>query len=342
MRSLETLVSESDFLTVHCPLSEATRHLIDATLLSAAKPGIRILNVARGGIVDEAALLDSLNDGRVAGAALDVFESEPPEDNSLIQHPAVIGTPHLGASTAEAQAGVAQAIAAQLGRYLTEGVIENAVNVVALDPSVEAEVRPWIDLAGRLGWLASALVGDGIRQVDLTRVGEIAQTCPPEAITTEVLLGILSRFVGEPLNPVNASLFAEERGIRVSSMQRGAHKSFQSLLRVRVHHGEGELELAGTLFGTKNLRVVRAFGFNIDAIPEGPMLWCANRDAPGIIAHLGSVLADAGINIANMSVGRDAGSGEALAVLNLDGTPSGEALAKLSGHEGIRWVRLVT
>ena len=164
---------------------------------------------------------------------------------------------------------------------------------------------------------------------------------PPEAITTQVLLGMLRRFVGEPLNPVNAALFAEERGIRVSSMQRGAHKSFQSLLRVRVRLGDGELELAGTLFGTKNLRVVRAFGFNIDAIPEGPMLWCANQDAPGIIAHLGSVLADVGINIANMSVGRNANTGAALAVLNLDGGPAAETLSELESRPEIRWIRLV-
>lgn len=342
LRPLEELVKESDFLTLHVPLSEETRHLVDASLLALARPGLRVLNVARGGIVDEAALLDALERGRVAGAALDVFESEPPEDNPLVAHPAVISTPHLGASTAEAQAGVAHAVASQVGRYLTEGVIENAVNVVGLDPALKEQVQPWADLARSLGWLASALVGDGIHGVDLTLVGEIVSTCPQEALSTEVLLGLLRRFGGDRVNPVNAAMFAEERGLRLSSAQRPAHKSFQSLLRVDVHHADGTLNLAGTLFGTHNLRVVRAYGFNIDAIPEGPMLWCANKDAPGIIGHLGTVLADEGINIANMSVGRNGETGEALAVLNLDAEPSDAALAALAARDGIHWVRLVT
>ena len=342
LRPLDELVKEIDFLSLHVPLSDATRHLVDAGLLASAKPGLRILNVARGGIVDEAALLESIEAGHVAGAALDVFESEPPEGSALVAHPAVISTPHLGASTAEAQAGVAHAVASQVGRYLTEGVIENAVNVVGLDPALREQVQPWADLARRLGWLASALSGDGIHQVDLTMVGEIASSCPQEALTTEVLMGLLNRFAGDRVNPVNAALFAEERGIRLSSAQRPAHKSFQSLLRVQVQHGDGSLNLAGTLFGTHNLRVVRAFGFNIDAIPEGPMLWCANRDAPGIIGHLGTVLADEGINIANMSVGRNSETGEALAVLNLDAEPSAEAIAALMSRDGIHWIRLVT
>jgi len=341
LRSLEGLVGAVDFLTVHVPLSDATRHLVGRQLLAKAKPGLRVLNVARGGVVDESALLEAIESGRVAGAALDVFESEPPAGDGIVSHPAVVSTPHLGASTVEAQAGVAHAIAAQVGQYLTESVIENAVNVVGLDPALRAEIGPWADLARRLGSVASELAGDGIRQVDVTLMGEITEW-PQEALTTEVLMGVLGRFGGDRLNPVNAALFASERGIRVSTGQRTTHRSFQSLIRVAVAHGDDEIvSIDGTLFGTKQLRIVRAFEFNIDAIPEGPMLWVANEDQPGIIGHLGTVLASAGINIANMSVGRNANTGAALAVLNLDGGPAAETLSELESRPEIRWIRLV-
>lgn len=342
LRSLEELVAESDFLTVHVPLGDQTRHLVGADLLSRAKPGLRVLNVARGGVVDEAALLEALESGTVGGAALDVFESEPPAPDGLVAHPAVVATPHLGASTVEAQAGVAHAIAEQVARYLTEGVIENAVNVVGIDPALREEMGPWAELGRRLGSVASELTGDGIRQVDVTLMGEIT-AWPQEALTTEILLGVLGRFGGDRINPVNAAVFASERGIRVSTGTRSTHRSFQSLIRVSLEHGTGETVcLDGTLFGTNQLRIVRAFDFNIDAIPEGPLLWVANEDQPGIIGHLGTILAEAGINIANMSVGRMENTGEALAVLNLDGLPDGDTLKQLESRPEIRWIRLVT
>ncbi|MAG58851.1 MAG: phosphoglycerate dehydrogenase [Planctomycetes bacterium] len=338
---IDELVANVDFLSVHVPLSDATRHLVDRALLAKAKPGLRVLNVARGGIVDEVALLEALESGSVGGVALDVFEQEPPTDAALLRHDRVVATPHLGASTAEAQAGVARAIADQVGRFLIDGVMENAVNAAGLDPASRAELAPWLQLARRLGTVAASLVDGGIRQIDVTLVGEIASGSG-DALTTEVLLGLLRPFATDRLNGINAEWFARERGIRVSHGSRPSHKSFQSLLRIAVHHGdEATLHLSGTLFGVDNLRIVRAFGFNIDAIPEGAMLFCRNQDRPGIIGHLGTLLADAGVNIANMSVGRDPNSGEALAVLNLDAPPESEVLAALAAREEIRWVRYV-
>jgi D-3-phosphoglycerate dehydrogenase len=340
LRSLRELFSECDAITVHVPLGPGTRHLIGDELLSGCRPGLRLLNVARGGIVDEAALLRALESGRVAGAALDVFETEPPTNEALVNHPSVVATPHLGASTAEAQVNVAVAIAEQVAAFLCDGVVTHAVNLVGLDPELRERLGPWFRLARCLGGLAASLVDTGIAEVDVTVMGELAGQ-PKEPLVTEVLLGLMKPFGMDRVNAVNARLFAEERGIRWTVGHRISHRSFSSLLQISVKGASEPLTVAGTLFGTRNLRIVRAFGFNMDAVPEGPMLWCVNDDRPGVIGHLGTVLADAGINIANMSVGRDPERGQALAVLNLDEDPPAEVMARLAGHAAIRWVKLV-
>lgn len=336
--ALEEVVARSDWLTVHVPLAPLTRHLVDRRLLSLARPGIRILNVARGGVLDEAALLEALDSGRVAGAALDVFEEEPPRNRALLDHPKVVATPHLGASTVEAQAGVARQIGIQVGTFLTRGVAENAVNLVGTDPRLREEIEPWQTLCRRLGGVAGGLCGPGLSRIELTVFGEVARF-PREALLVEALAGVLRPVAGDRVNQVNAALFAKERGLLVTDERKESHKSFQSLVRVTVTGDRESVALDGTLFGRNNLRIVRAFGFNIDAIPEGPMLFCANDDRPGIIGHLGSVLGRAGVNIANMSVGRDLEKGHALAVLNLDQEPGPEVLAALAAAPAIRWVR---
>jgi hypothetical protein len=271
---------------------------------------------------------------------MDVLEEEPPRDRALLDHPRVIVTPHLGASTIEAQASVTRQISLQVARFLRDGTIEGAVNLVGFDPALRAELAPWALLCRRLGGVASGLLGNGLSRVEATFFGELAHH-PAEPFAIEVLCGILRPFVGEGLNRVNVSALARDRGIVVSTHARESHRSFQSLVKVAVHGGQGRVALAGTLFGRDQLRIVRAFGFNIDAIPEGAMVFCANDDQPGIIGHLGTVMAEAGINIANMSVGRDLEKGHALSVLNLDSEPGAEALSALGRHPGIRWIRHV-
>lgn len=336
--SLEELAAGSDFLTVHVPLVAGTRHLVGRELLEHARTGIHILNVARGGVVDEEALLEALESGRVAGAALDVFEQEPPQNTRLLRHPRVLATPHLGASTAEAQRSVARQIAGQVAAYLTRGVVRNAVNAVGWDAEAQEDARPWMELCRRLGAAAGGLSEGPPRQVEVVLFGRISGQ-PKEPLVSSVLTGLLQPFVGRRINVVNAPLVAEEHEIQVSAGLRDRHKSFHSVVRVAVRTGDRRVALSGTLFGHSQLRIIRAFGFNIDAIPEGPMLLVSNRDRPGIIGHLGTTLAQAGINIANMSVGRDPEHERALAVLNLDQDPPDELLDQLAAAPDILWIR---
>jgi D-3-phosphoglycerate dehydrogenase len=339
--ALEELLREADVVTLHVPATPATRHLIDRARLAAMKRGARLLNVARGGIVDEQALLDALERDHLAGAALDVFESEPPAFGPLIHHPKVVATPHLGASTVEAQAGVARQVALQVADFLTRGVVENAVNMPGIPPGQAELLRPWASLARRLGGIATGLLRAPVRRVVLTTYGETSELSR-EFLCAESLFGLLRPYFDGRLGPVNARLIAGELGLLVSDRKVAKHRSFQGLLRVAATSASGEtVTLDGTLFGRDHLRLVRAFGVNMDAIPEGSLLFVANQDRPGVIAHLSQGLAAAGINIASMSVGRDAARGEALAVLSLDQEPGAGLLELLSADSRILWVRHV-
>lgn len=338
--SLDEVAKQADILTVHVPMAPKTRHLVDRRLLSLTRRGVRILNVARGGIIDEQALFEALESGHVAGAGLDVFEQEPPTDRRLLDHPRVVATPHLGASTVEAQTEVAKQIAHQLADYLSDGVVENAVNLISADKKLRDELKPWLTLARRLGAVAGALAGNGLSRVEIVAFGELARL-PREALVSEACVGLLHASAGERINQVNATRFAKGRGIAVADRSQDSHESFQSLLRVSVQGDREHVTLDGTLFGRSTVRIVRAFGWNIDAIPDGPMLFVANEDRPGVIGHLGSVLAEAKINIANMSVGRDRKLGEALCVLNLDDEPNAATLYALKSAPGIRWIKAV-
>lgn len=332
---LDDLLSRSHAVTVHVPLNEATRHLLNRERLSALPEGAWVLNVARGGIVDEDALLSLLEEGRIGGAGLDVFESEPPSNPRLIGHPRVVATPHLGASTREAQSGVSRAIAGQVAAFLSEGAVANAVNLPGAR-SANPELAPWRTLARRLGGIAASLLQEGPRRVEAVLTGDL-HDLSPEEVLREALVGVQIPFAGEPVNVVNAEVRARSRGIAFHGSRRARHPSFHALLRVSVDDGHGGVRLSGTLFGRRHLRIVRAFGCNMDAIPEGPMLWVSQEDRPGLIAHIGGVLARAGINIDNMSVGRAEESGLALSVLNLRTEPPEEVLQALRSHPDVRW-----
>ena len=336
--SLPELVERVDFLSVHVPLVEKTRGLIGAELLARARPGIRILNVARGGIVDEGALLAGLESGRVAGAALDVFESEPPEPSALLRHPGVIATPHLGASTVEAQRGVAQRIAEQVASYLETGFATGAVNASGVDAGLAEFAAPWLKLARRLGRLAQGIHRGAIHWVDVRIFGEAAQI-PQSVVLDEALLGVLGQLVSRRVTAVNARSIAKERSLELRSRVQQSHPSFHGLLQVSVGSGDEETLVEGSLFGPDHLRLMGALGFSIDAALEGDMLLAENEDRPGMIASFSGVLADAEINVANMSVGRKSGGGLALSATNLD-SPAGDAVvAALQAMPGIRWAR---
>ena len=338
--TLEALAAECDIISVHVPLAEKTKHLVNAEFLARCKRGVRILNVARGGVVDEAALLVALESGQVAGAALDVFEKEPPTENALVQHPRVLATPHLGASTQEAQSAVARLIAHQVARFLTQGVVENAVNLWGMDADEREMLQPWLLLARRLGAVAAALLDGRPDSIEVVRFGE-GTRLRSEPVAAEALVGALTPWMGARLNAVNARLLAVERGFTLVERVQPTHRSFPSMLRVVLRSEHDSVALDGTLFGRSLLRVVRAYGMNIDAIPEGTMLFVRHADQPGMIGTIGTLLAQHSVNIANMSVGRSEDRAEALSVLNLDQEVPAAVLNVLSAHAAVRSCRAV-
>ncbi len=340
LATLEQVLESSDFVTVHVPYAPATKNLLNAERLQSMRRGAYLLNVARGGIVDEAALLNLLESGHLAGAGFDVFESEPPTNRALVEHPRMVATPHLGASTKEAQSSVARQIAEQIAKYLEVGAIENAVNMPSVGGEMAVKLRPWARLARRLGGVAAALAGNPLERIEIVTFGSVGEL-PRALLVAETLFGVLSPFVEGRVAPVNARWYAEERGIVTLDRHEASHPAFTGLLRVTVTGPTGTVSLDGTLFGLDQLRIVRSFGFNMDAVPEGPMVFVGNADRPGVVAHLSGVLAAARVNIANMSVGRDPARGEALAVFNLDQELGESILKDLAADERIRWVRYV-
>ena len=313
----DQLLAEADFLTVHTPLTSQTRHLIGAKELARAKPGIRILNCARGGIIDEAALYQALVDGHVAGAALDVYEKEPPGDSPLVKLPQVVVTPHLGAATEEAQLNVAIEIAKQVADCLLGRGIRNAVNMPSVDGATLKVIQPYIALGEKLGLLAAQLLGGQIAEVRVTYAGEMTahNTAP---LTLAVLKGILEPMVGENVNYVNASVIAAERGVKVLEAKASRVEEFANLLAVEVRSNGQSLLVQGTLSARREPRVVKIDRYFVEAVPAGFMLIIKNHDRPGLIGHLGTVLGEANINIAGMSNGREKPGGMAVTVVNVD------------------------
>jgi D-3-phosphoglycerate dehydrogenase len=283
------------------------------------KRGARLINCARGGIIDEAALYEALLTGQVAGAALDVFEREPPGDSPLVTHPAVLCTPHLGASTEEAQERVAVDIAQQLIDYLRYGSIRNAVNVYPLDAEMLRKVEPYLHLAELLGGFIVQMVEGGLREVAVRYSGEAA-ALEFKPITAALLTGLLKKSLPEHVNVVNAPHLAKERGIRVSETISSEVEDYSSLITVELTTDKSKRRVAGTLFGRKEARIVRVDDYRLEAVPSGYMLVFSNQDTPGVIGKIGTILGNNQINIAGMQLGRVAPHGMAVAVVNVDST----------------------
>jgi D-3-phosphoglycerate dehydrogenase len=338
MLTLNELMETSDFITLHTTLTRESRHLIGKQALARAKRGLRIVNAARGELIDEEALLAALEDGRVAAAGLDVHAQEPPVDWRLAKHPRVVATPHVGAQTVEAQERVGTDIAIQVRDFLKGGIIQHAVNFFSLSGDVYDQVKPAMDLAQRLGtFLAQACPGTPER-IEVGLYGDLREIdCKP--IQAAAVCGVMRCAFPENVTLVNARALATEKGIDVVESTSSAKVAFSNLMAIRLKTSERDFSVAGTLFGRNHLRLVDVDGVEVDAIPQGHLLLVRNDDTPGVVGHLGQALGQRNINIARMTVGRKPGSGRAVMLIEVDNEVPADVLAEVTTVPGVREAR---
>ena len=341
VKDVGDLVSRVDFLTIHVPASPETMNLIGEDVLRKAKPGIRIINCARGGIVNEAALLAALDENRVAAAALDVFAEEPPGLTPLVSHPRVIVTPHLGASTREAQENVATAAAQQIVDYLLHRKLASPVNAVVLDAELREGMLPYRELALKLGRLQAQLLEGNPVRIAIKYFGDLFAERVQSYITNSVLEGFLGRRSAQPVNVINSRALAKEQGLSVGERTEGKSRYFVNMVKVQVDDEVGSREVGGAIRGRSGLRLVSLDGYQFDAVLEGAILITANQDRPGMIGILGDLLGSHNINISNMSLGRDKTGGTAISLVNVDEPIPQEVVADLRSREGIVWAKAV-
>ena len=314
---LDELLKRADFITLHTPLTDQTRGILSREALAKTKPGVRIINCARGGLIDEQALKVALDSGHVAGAALDVFESEPATASPLFGTPNFISTPHLGASTNEAQVNVAIQVAEQMSDFLLLGGVTNAINMPSLSAEEAPRLRPYMALAEDLGKLVGQILGEDVRSVSVEVEGAAAQL-NQKPITGAVLAGLMGTY-SQTVNMVNAPFLAKERGLDVKEVRHDREGDYHTLVAVEVGTSKDPMRVAGTLFGNKAPRLVELFGVEIEGELTGTMIYIVNTDTPGFIGKLGTALGEAGINIATFNLGRREAFGEAVALVAVDG-----------------------
>ncbi|HLI81771.1 MAG TPA: phosphoglycerate dehydrogenase [Candidatus Binataceae bacterium] len=332
---LDEIFRRSDFITAHTPLTDDTRGLIGAAAFEKMKKGVRIINCARGGIVDETALADAIKSGKVAGAALDVFvEEPPPTDHPLLKLDAVIVTPHLGAATEEAQVQVAIDIAQQVADFLLEGTVSQAVNIPAVSPKELEVLGPHLTLGERLGRLAAQLISQAPTEVTIDLGGEAANL-KAEPIIAAVMKGLLSGFLDENLNYVNAPFIARERGVAIKETRSRDITDFVNTLTVTVKTAKREHQVAGAVLGNRAMRLIRIDGFSVESVPEGYFLMLRNRDVPGVVGTVGTLLGEAQVNIAGLELGRDRAGGMALSLFAVDGPVPAAVLDQLKSMPAI-------
>lgn len=315
--TLDELYAQADYITVHTPMTQETRSLINAEAFSKMKKGVFVINCARGGIVDEPALCEAIKEGIVAGAALDVFTVEPPKGNPLLDLEQVIVTPHLGASTDEAQENVAIAVADQVIDYLVRGTIRNAINAPSIDGAVLVRLQPYLTLAEKLGSIATQITKGPLEEVSIEYVGQVA-SMETRALSISVLKGLLTPILGDMVNFVNAPIHARERNIKVTESVRDEVEDFRNFISVHVKTSEDRNLVGGTFFGKKEPRLVRINDFSLEAGMEGHMVLIYNIDTPGTIGAIGSCLGGHGINISMMTVGQVLERGQNIIFLRTD------------------------
>jgi len=324
---LDTLFKRADFITLHTPLTEKTKNIIDAAAIKKMKKGVRIINCARGGLVDEVAIAEALKSGQVAGAAFDVFVTEPATESPLFGLPNVVCTPHLGAATSEAQENVALQVAEQMSDYLLRGAISNAVNFPSISAEEAPKLRPFIALAEKLGSFAGQLTETGLSKVQISYEGAVAQM-NTKALTSAAVAGLLRPML-QDVNVVSAPVVAKERGIVVEETTREMAGDFESLITVTVVAQTQTRSVSGTVFADGRPRIVNIKGIRMDAEFGPSMIYITNLDKPGFIGRFSSTLGEAGINIATFHVGREAPGGNAIALIEIDGELPADLLAKV-------------
>ena len=337
---LDELLTRADFITLHTPLTDKTRNILSGDAIAKAKPGVRIINCARGGLVDEVALRAALDSGHVAGAAFDVFVEEPAKENPLFGHPNVVCTPHLGAATAEAQENVALQVAEQMSNYLISGAIENAINFPSITADEAPRLRPFVALAEKLGSFLGQLTEAEIKGIRIEYEGEVA-AMNTKALTSAAVTGALRPFLPE-INMVSAPLVARERGIMVEELKRDNEQSdYDSFIRITIDAKDMPRHAGGTVFHDGKPRVVEIRGIDVDAEFAPHMLYVRNADQPGFIGSFGSLLGDSGVNIATFSLGRDAPGGDAICFVAIDQPAGKDVLDKIEALPQVKRARAV-
>ena len=334
--TLDDLLARADFITLHTPLTDQTRNILSAENLARTKKGVRIINCARGGLIDEAALKAGLDSGHIAGAALDVFQSEPAKESPLFGTPGFISTPHLGASTTEAQVNVALQVAEQMADFLITGGITNALNVPSLSAEEAPKLKPYMALAEKLGSLVGQLAHGALSAVAVEAEGAAAGL-NQKPITSAVLAGMM-RVHSDIVNMVNAPFLARERGIDVREVRHDREGDYHTLVRVTVKTDAGDRSVAGTLFGDAAPRLVELFGIKVEADLAGHMLYVVNEDAPGFIGRLGTTLGAAGVNIGTFHLGRRNAGGEAVLLLSVDEAVTPALIAQVRALPAVKTV----
>ncbi len=333
---LDEIYSRSDFITVHVPMTDETRGMINRDTIAKMKDGVRLINCARGGIINEKDLSDAIRSGKVAGAALDVYEVEPPKDSPLLTLDAVIMTPHLGASTEEAQEAVGIEVAEQIADVLAGGTIRNAVNMPTIDAKVLEKLRPVLAFGETMGRLLAQLAPSRIDRLTIEFLGKAAEW-ETNPIQRAILKGFLEKSQGADVNYVNAPYVADNLGIRIEETKTAESEDYTELISVRA---DGH-SVAGTFYGSfNNPRIVRINDMPVEAVPAGVLFMMRNKDRPGVVGWIGTIMGKHKINIAGMSLGRDKEGGQALTVLNLDSAPSDAALAEIKSDKDILDVKV--
>ena len=340
LKQLDDVYKESDFISIHTPKNEATKNMINKNTIAKMKDGVRIINCARGGIINEQDLCDALKSGKVKTAALDVFEKEPPTDTKLLELDNVIATPHLGASTEEAQIKIAEELSQMVIDYFERSIIRNAVNIPSVDSETFRLLQPYIDLIEKIGLMQGQVIEGGVKEINVEYSGEVANM-NVLLLTSTYLKGFLAPILDIKINFVNASYIAKERGIKIKEIKNPDNGDYVSLISITVITDKMELNVKGTMFSHNNPRVVAINGLDVDILPAGNMIMIENEDKPGVIGQVGTILGENKINIASMQVGRKKVSGGAITIVTVDSKPEEAVMSKLSRINGVSKVKMI-